>query len=151
MFKKAKNFNKFDSIFKKKIDFFLTDSRRKISSSYLILQFNCNGENTKNGLVITFDRGPLTLEGNPVPYQYLHKIVIRDIFMSILCQKVFLNFDFGNVAQNFGPPNTSLYFSTWSFMRRTSIIRKQKVNEHKMTKTNIQITGLSWYFHFPNI
>ena len=47
--------------------------------------------------------------------------------------------------------NTSLYFSTRSFMRRTSIIRRQMVNEHKMTKSNIQTTGLSWYFHFPNI
>ena len=32
--------------------------------------------------------------------------------------------------------NTSLYFSTWSFMRRTSIIKRLKVNEHKMPSNN---------------
>ena len=34
--------------------------------------------------------------------------------------------------------NTSLYFSTPNFMRRTSIIRRLTVTEHKMTKSNIQ-------------
>ena len=47
--------------------------------------------------------------------------------------------------------NTSLYFSTQSFMRTTSIIRRQKANEYKMTKTKIQTTELSWSFHFLNI
>ena len=42
-------------------------------------------------------------------------------------------------------------FSTQSFMRTTSIIRRQKANEYKMTKTKIQTTELSWSFHFLNI
>ena len=36
-------------------------------------------------------------------------------------------------------------------MRTTSIIRRQKANEYKMTKTKIQTTELSWSFHFLNI
>ena len=59
MFKKSQNFNKIDSLFYKKKELTFSDTFQKENILIVFnLQSNCNGENTKNGLVITFDRGP---------------------------------------------------------------------------------------------